>query len=113
MRSARFSWNGRQTRAVDDVADRDLIEILPGEKIMGAGQGAQPRGESVALLARAFAEGLRGDGLHRAQRVLHPVLDFVQQQVAGFLGALAFGDVARDLGGADDLAAGRSSPAKR
>src|SRR5208282_369320 len=68
------------------------------------GQCMNPADEEVALIRRRLAEGLRRHRLHGAERVLHTMLDFVDEMFLHALQLTAFADVARDLGGADDLA---------
>ena len=89
----RVSWDV----ALDHVAQRNLVPILPCQKIMRVGKGAQPPGKRIAFRLWSVAERLGGDGLHRAQRVLHPVLDLMQQQILEFFCLAAFRNVARHL----------------
>ena len=39
------------------------------------------------------ADALRGDSLHRGQRVFHPVVELADQQLLGFFCPAAFGDI--------------------
>ncbi len=63
---------------------------------MSFGQGLDAGREGLALAGRRLAEGLSGHRLHRAQRVLDAMLDFVEQQLLDLFGFLALFDL--DLG---------------
>jgi hypothetical protein len=69
---------------------------------MRLGQRRQPAEEGVNPLA--LAQGLAGHGLHRRQRVPHPVVQLGHEQPLVLLGPLALGDVAGNLRVAAKLA---------
>ena len=106
----RFGRRERHRRSPDGVAVRavraqlqhdDVVQIRAapdrlGQQIVGRRQGQQPRfeGRLEGFRIRAGAQGLGGDRLHRGQGVLHPVIQFVQQELLLLLGPDSIGDVA-------------------
>ena len=108
-------------RAAQHPFQRGALPIVHGQKVVLAGQGEEPGDEGIARLCVGALQGLDGHRLDRGQRVLHPVVQFVQKLVlvpldtaamfdlqrqhVGRLGALALGLEGLDIDdGAGDLA---------
>ena len=68
------------------------------------GERGQAGEEGVGRAALRPAESLAGDRLHGGEDVLDPMLQLAHQHMLQPFGRLPLGDVARDLGGADDPA---------
>ena len=85
-----------------ELVGEDVVEIGPpplaqGEQVVGLGDGEQSQLEGLQeLLPRSrVAPGLRGDRLDRRERVLHPMVELVQQDLVAFLGLAPVGDLHR------------------
>ena len=85
-------------RLGDDRAQAGPLPVLAGQHVVGAGEREQAGLErGLRLVQRCrVAQGLGRDGLHGGQRVLHPVVQLVDQKPLVLLRLLGLGDVARD-----------------
>src|SRR3954470_22445852 len=97
----------RRYRPLDEFLEVGAAPVLMGEDVVRLCQGHQPAAERTLRLRQAGggAQGLAGDRLDDRQRVLHAVIELVDQQLALLFSALALGDVEADLDRADDPAA--------
>src|SRR4051794_36735497 len=82
----------------ENLVQLGALPLAFGQEIVGLGDGEEARLEGLAeLLDRAgAARRLRGDRLHRRQRVLDPMIELVEEKLTALLGGLALGDVLRD-----------------
>ena len=87
------------------VAQLGLAPGLARQQIVRLRQGEQAALEGVPELPRRLggAKGLRGDGLHGGQGVLHPVIELVEEEALLLLGVLLRGDVLEDADEIDRL----------
>lgn len=95
-------------RVCDQDIDRHPGHLARDEAVVHAGERLDPAAEArdEGLEARRPPERLSGDRLDRRERVLHAVVQLLDQLPLQRLGPSAGGDVAGDLGGADHPSAG-------
>ena len=74
--------------ALNDIHEVSPLPALAGEHVMGSRQGQKPPLEGVLRILRRVgrAQGLGGDRLDGRERVLHPVVQLVNQQLLVFSG---------------------------
>src|SRR5215203_1596246 len=89
----------RRERLLDDVAERCPFPALAGQHVMRLGERKQPGFEGFARLRRRLArlEALRRDRLHGRERVLHPVIELVDEELLRLFMSALLGAVAEDL----------------
>ena len=86
------------------MIDIGILEMRLGEQAVRLGQRVQPAGKALdeSLRLRRPRQRLGGDRLNRRHGVAHPVIEFIDQQPLLDLQPPPLGDVAGDLGGADN-----------
>ena len=95
---------GEHHLLANQVIDVGILEVRLGQQAVGPGERMHPAGEALDEILRPRRSGKRlgCDRLHHRHGVAHPVIELVDQEPLLDLEPLALGDVARDLGGADD-----------
>lgn len=82
------------------------LPALPSKHVVRPRQCYEPALEPAKIFACIYTtEGLRSQRLNRGERVLHAVVQFVDQELAVFFAASPFSNIARDLRRADDATA--------
>ena len=86
---------GRSVRH-DQLAELDAVPALVRERGVGVAEVEQPCLERLAGagIHTGIAERLGGDRLHGGERVVHPMMQLLDQQIPLLFGALSIGDVA-------------------